>query len=455
MYHCRGALRLTATAACRLGQPSQTRATGSCNLEVDQGFARGLGHQQARSFHISVPRFAKKNFYDILGIGKTASQSEIKKAYYKLAKEHHPDANRSNPDASKKFAEIAEAYEALGNEEKRRDYDSGGGEYGSGGGAGGAQYHQNAQDIFRRFHEQFAGGMGGGGVGGMGGFESSDQVLQIRLSFLDAALGCSKSVSIKHDEMCRRCKGQRAEPGTKNVKCTTCKGTGEVMHTISFFQMRDTCHACKGSGNIYQTACTSCHGKGRTSQSKTLKVPIPAGVEDGQTVRMQAPDGNGTVLINIQVDPSTEFVREGFDLHSDAAVPVCTAILGGTVRVQGLHGPMKVKIPGGTQSHHRLRLPGKGIARLNNYGTGDHYVHVKIQIPTKLTTAQRLLIEEFDGTTKEVPKQQAQQQQTQQQQQQTQQEEKQQQQQQTQQEEKQQQPEEEEKTKEDPIKSTA
>ncbi|KAF4531474.1 hypothetical protein B566_EDAN004246 [Ephemera danica] len=310
-----------------------------------------------RRFHKSHSLFAqKKDYYDILGVARNSSSKDIKKAYYQLAKKYHPDTNKNDPDAGKKFQEVSEAYEVLSDDTKRKEYDTwgatseqmgmgGGGHPGAraGSGMGGQQgfnwqYRSNIdpEELFRKIfgdagfrtgfseHEDFA--------ESTFGFGAAQEVI-MNLTFAQAARGVNKDVNVNIVDTCPKCNGSKAEPGTKAVNCTYCNGSG--METIS------------------------------------------TGVEDGQTVRM--PVGRREIFITFRVEKSNYFRRDGSDIHTDANVSIAQAALGGTIRIQGIYEDQTVQIAPGTSSHTRVRLAGKGMKKMNMYGYGDHYVHLKIQ----------------------------------------------------------------------------
>ncbi|KAK8756701.1 hypothetical protein V5799_000596 [Amblyomma americanum] len=359
-----------------------------------------------RQFHVSSS-LLKKDYYDVLGVPRNASQKDIKKAYYQLAKKYHPDTNRGDPEAAKKFQEVSEAYEVLSDDSKRQQYDSWGsasGFAGSGGAAGGPQgtwgpegFHStiDPEELFRKIF---------GDLGGRTGFSDFDfsesqfgfggaQEVILNLTFQQAARGVNKDVTINVVDTCRRCQGTRSEPGTKLVRCPFCNGSG--METISTgpFVMRSTCRHCHGTRMHVQNPCQECHAKGTTVQRKTVTVPVPAGVEDGQTVRMQV--GKKELFVTFKVARSDYFRRDGADIHTDAGITLSQAVLGGTVRVQGLYDDIMLKIPMGTSSHTKIRLANKGVKRLNSSGYGDHYIHIKIRIPQHLDGKQKALIQAY------------------------------------------------------------
>uniref|UniRef100_A0AAR2LFS3 DnaJ homolog subfamily A member 3, mitochondrial n=1 Tax=Pygocentrus nattereri TaxID=42514 RepID=A0AAR2LFS3_PYGNA len=347
------------------------------------------------SFHTSAPASNKQDFYQILGVPRTASQKEIKKAYYQMAKKYHPDTNKDDPQAKEKFAQLAEAYEVLIDEVKRRQYDT----YGSAGfeagqaGAGAGQHYWSGgasvdpEELFRKIFGEFSGGQGFGDFSSIFG---QPQEFVMELTFTQAAKGVNKEITVNIDGTCQRCDGKGHEPGSKIQHCHQCNGTGMETVNTGPFVMRSTCRRCGGRGSVITSPCVACRGTGQTKQRRTVVVPVPAGIEDGQTVRM--PVGNKEIFITFRVQKSPVFRREGADIHSDVSISVAQAMLGGTVRAQGLYETINLAIPAGVQADQRIRLSGKGIPRVSGYGYGDHYIHVKIRVPKMLTDRQRALI---------------------------------------------------------------
>ncbi|XP_051571088.1 dnaJ heat shock protein family (Hsp40) member A3a [Myxocyprinus asiaticus] len=345
------------------------------------------------SFHTSTP-VNKQDFYQILGVPRTATQKEIKKAYYQMAKKYHPDTNKEDPQAKEKFAQLAEAYEVLSDEVKRKQYDT----YGSAGfdagqaGAGHQHYWSGGasidpEELFRKIFGEFSGAQG---FGDFNAIFDQPQEYVMELTFAQAAKGVNKEIMVNIEGTCQRCDGRGHEPGSKVQHCGNCNGTGmETMNTGPFV-MRSPCRRCGGRGSVITSPCTVCRGTGQTKQRRTVTVPVPAGIEDGQTVRM--PVGKKEIFITFRVQKSPIFRRDGADIHSDVMISVAQAILGGTVRAQGLYETVNLSIPAGIQSDQRIRLSGKGIPRVSGYGYGDHYVHVKIKIPKMLTDRQRALL---------------------------------------------------------------
>lgn len=400
-------LRVTAHLArcCVLCSKSNGLLPRIASLEIGSNANCSVVGQQSRQLHVSSS-LLRKDYYDVLGVPRNASQKDIKKAYYQLAKKYHPDTNKGDPEAQKKFQEVSEAYEVLSDEGKRQQYDSWGSTSGFAGGGNstgtGPQWSAEGfhstidpEELFRKIF---------GDLGGRTGFSDFDfsesqygfggaQEVILNLTFQQAARGVNKDVTVNVVDTCRRCQGTRSEPGTKLVRCPFCNGSG--METISTgpFVMRSTCRHCHGTRMHVQAPCIECHAKGTTVQRKTVTVPVPAGVEDGQTVRMQV--GKKELFVTFKVARSDYFRRDGADIHTDAAITLSQAVLGGTVRVQGLYDDIMLKIPMGTSSHTKIRLANKGVKRLNSTGYGDHYVHLKIRIPQRLNDKQKALIQAY------------------------------------------------------------
>ncbi|XP_028397865.1 dnaJ homolog subfamily A member 3, mitochondrial-like isoform X2 [Dendronephthya gigantea] len=363
------------------------------NINGD-GWSNGILTKNLHCRHIHTSsQINQKDYYKVLGVSKKASQKDIKKAYFDLAKKYHPDTNAS-ASAAEKFQEISEAYEVLSDDSKRRAYDSygqtnfsGGDPFGGGNPFGG----MNPEDILKSFF----GGNNAGPFGAAesnfssGGFQEMSQYT-LNLSFMEAVKGVNKEMSARTRVACDRCSGSKAEPGSSFSKCTTCRGSGQETVNTGFFHMRSTCRRCGGSGSIIKNPCRKCNGAGSIMETRKVTVPVPAGIENGQTVRM--PMGGGEIFITFKVDNSKIFERDGANVHSTATISYTQAILGGSVRVPGLHGDVDVKVPAGTQSHQKVRLSGKGIPRLNSIGRGDHIVHFSINIPRYLTEKQRALV---------------------------------------------------------------
>ncbi|XP_055990971.1 dnaJ homolog subfamily A member 3, mitochondrial isoform X2 [Sorex fumeus] len=344
------------------------------------------------SFHTSA-LLAKEDYYQILGVPRNASQKDIKKAYYQLAKKYHPDTNKDDPKAKEKFSQLAEAYEVLSDEVKRKQYDA----YGSAGfdpgasSSGGQSYWRGGptvdpEELFRKIFGEFSSSP----FGDFQNVFTQPQEYIMELTFNQAAKGVNKEFTVNITDTCERCDGKGNEPGTKLQHCHYCGGSGMETINTGPFVMRSTCRRCGGRGSIITTPCVVCRGSGQAKQKKKVMIPVPAGVEDGQTVRM--PVGKREIFITFRVQKSPVFRRDGADIHSDLFISIAQAILGGTARAQGLYETINVTIPPGTQSDQKIRMGGKGIPRINSYGYGDHYIHVKIRVPKRLTSRQQSLI---------------------------------------------------------------
>lgn len=364
-------------------------------------------HLERRCFHATGHAMASRDYYDVLGVNKGASQSDIKKAYYALAKKHHPDTNKDDPNAEKKFQEIQRAYEILKDSEKRSNYDklghdtyekmaAGGAPGGGFGGFGG--FSGFGGGGFGGFDEFFKNMMKGGGMGG----GSEDVKVNLDISFREAIEGCEKTVTIHTDVRCDACSGTGTPPGVMPQICSACKGTGMSVRSPSpGFMFQTTCGQCGGSGQVVKEKCAKCGGKGAVKVKKTVMVDIPAGVDSENTIRVPeqggfSPSGRpGDVYAILKVLPDPVFKREKINIHVDAPISFSTAILGGKVQVPTLSGDVVLKVRPGTQPGHKEVLKGRGTKALNSPFTGDQYVHLQVTIPTSLSQHQRSLIEEY------------------------------------------------------------
>ena len=352
---------------------------------------------------------AKRDYYEVLGVSRSATADEIKKAYRKLAVQHHPDKNPGDHTAEEKFKELGEAYDVLMDSDKRAAYDRMGhaafaqGTAGPRGGAGG--FH----DPFDIFREVF--GAGGGGVfeqffGGAGQGEvrqrGSDLRYDLQIRLEEAAFGCEKEIEIEKLDACGKCKGSGAEPGSKATTCPTCRGRGQVISSRGFFQVAQTCPRCRGTGQAIANPCKTCGGEGRVEGRTRIKLKIPAGIEDGSRLRSSrngeagmrgGPPGDLYVVIHIK--EHEVFEREEDNLYCEVPIRFTTAALGGEVSVPTLEGKAALKIPVGTQSGTVFKLRGKGIPTLNSTQRGDLMVRVLVEVPSKLNGEQRRKLEEF------------------------------------------------------------
>ncbi|MGH2574745.1 MAG: molecular chaperone DnaJ [Ignavibacteria bacterium] len=368
----------------------------------------------------------KRDFYEILGVGSSASQEEIKKAYRKLAMQYHPDRNPGDHSAEEKFKEAAEAYEALSDPNKRTRYDRFGHE-----GMRGTDFHgfDNINDIFSAFGDIF-GGFGGGSIfddffGGGGrqrsrryraqGVPGSDLKITLKLSLEEIAGGAEKTLKVKKFQRCSHCNGSGAREGSKPVDCTTCSGTGEVRQVsrsmFGQFINVSVCPTCGGEGKVVKDKCHNCQGEGRVKSDSTIKVNIPAGVSNGNYIPLHG-QGNagvrggqpGDLIVIIEELQHKHFVRDDDDVIYDLTISIADAVLGTEVEVPLLEGSAKLKIEPGTHSGKILRMRDKGIRHLNHPGKGDQLVRVKIYIPGKLSSKEKELFKELSRSENLKPK---------------------------------------------------
>ncbi|MDZ7715557.1 MAG: molecular chaperone DnaJ [Balneolaceae bacterium] len=360
---------------------------------------------------------SKRDYYDVLGVSKDASQEEIKKAYRKRAMKFHPDRNSDDPEAEKKFKEASEAYEVLRDEQKRRQYDQFGHQGMNGGFGGGAGFENvGFEDIFSRFGEIFGSDFAdvfGGAAGRSRGRRSAgqpgnDMKLQISLSLEEIAFGTEKKLKVKKQIKCDECNGTGAETEEDFQTCGTCNGQGEVrqVQRTMLGQMVNVqrCPECNGDGRIITSKCSKCHGEGRYKGKETVKVRVPSGVSEGNyiTLRGQGNAGKrggpaGALVVLIEEEEHEHFERDGNDIYYDLVLSMPDAILGTEVEVPTLKGKAKVKIDEGTQPGKLLRMKGKGIEGLNNSGIGDEYIRVNVFMPKDLSDEEREHVEALRG----------------------------------------------------------
>ena len=345
-----------------------------------------------------------QDFYTTLGVSRTASEDEIKKAYRKLAMKYHPDRNQGNKEAEEKFKEVQKAYDTLSDKQKRAMYDQYGHaafEQGAGAGAGGFGGFGGAQGF--DFSDIFSQMFGGGGGARQQNYQGADLQYSVEISLEEAAKGVKKRLTIPTYEECDVCHGSGAKPGTSATTCSTCRGSGTVHIRQAIFQMQQTCHVCHGSGKEIKDPCLKCRGEGRVKAGKTVEVDIPAGIDDGQRIRLSGegePGRNGApagdLYISVHVKAHKIFERNGLDLHCELPISFTVAALGGEVEVPTLDGKVKLNIPKETQTGRRMRVKGKGIKSLRSSATGDLYCHVLVETPVNLTDRQKELLEEFE-----------------------------------------------------------
>lgn len=350
-----------------------------------------------------------KNYYDILGVSKSASADELKKAYRKLAKQYHPDQNKGNKEAEEKFKEINHAYDILSDEQKRAAYDryghdafTQGGMGGAAGGAGmgGFDFSSGFADIFEDLF-----GMGGArGGGGNSSTRGADLRYNLSISLEEAFKGKNETIKITTAASCDTCSGSGSAAGSKPTTCSTCGGSGRVRATQGFFTVERTCTGCGGMGKVIKDPCKTCAGSGRVRKEKTLSVNIPAGVEEGTRIRLSGEGevgirgGNsGDLYIFVSVKQHPLFIRDGADIHCNVPISMTTAALGGSIEVPTIDGSrVKVSIPEGTQNGHQMRLRGKGMSIIRAGNRGDMYIHTMVETPIRLNKKQKELLKEFD-----------------------------------------------------------
>ncbi len=347
---------------------------------------------------------AKRDYYETLGVDRSASEEEIKKAFRKLARQHHPDlhSEHQKKHAEDKFKEINEAYEILSDQGKRQRYDMFGhaGTQPGGGGFEGFDFGRGGfGDVFNDIFEDFFGGTRGGRQRGERG---SDLQYNLELSFEEAVFGKEAKLKIPRWETCEACKGTGAQSGTGVKVCPSCKGAGQLRFQQGFFSISRPCHQCEGQGQVITDPCTTCRGRQRIHRERTLSVTIPAGIETGMRLRLSHEGEHGVhggppgdLFVAVMVKPHPIFGRKGNDIVCDVPVNFVAAVLGGTMEVPTLKGSTMIKIPPGTQPEKVLRLRGLGVPSLRGRETGDQLCRVKIEVPTKLTTKQKDLLTEF------------------------------------------------------------
>lgn len=349
----------------------------------------------------------KRDYYEVLGVDRNVDDQALKKAYRKLAMKYHPDRNPDNKGAEEKFKEVNEAYEVLSDAEKRRRYDQfghdgvngqfGGGSQGFGGGFGGFE------DIFG---DIFGDVFGGQRTRRRGPERGQDIKQRVTISFEDAAFGKKIEIKLNRTEECSECHGSGAKAGTGKKTCPTCNGTGEVRTVqrtpFGNIQSSRTCSTCNGEGEIIETPCPKCHGKGHTRKVKTIEVDIPAGIDDGQMIKLSGqgeigkkggPRGDLYIVVSIKEHPL--FTREGFDVYFEMPITFVQATLGDEIEVPTIDGKVKYTIPEGTQSGTTFRLRDKGIPRLRGNSRGDQYIKITVEIPKKLNEKQKDILREF------------------------------------------------------------
>lgn len=360
-----------------------------------------------------------KDYYELLGVAKSAAPEEIKKAYRKLAIKYHPDKNPGDKSAEDKFKEISEAYEVLSDKNKRAQYDQFGPDAFKRGASAGPTggFH----DPFDIFSQVFGGGGGGGSIfdelfgGGRSSRRSanaprdgSDLRYDLEIDFEDAVYGADKKINIPRLDECPKCKGSGSEPGTGKTTCTRCGGTGQISLAQGFFSIRQNCPSCGGTGQMIKNPCTNCGGEGRVRVDKNLQIHIPPGVDTGSRLRVSGEGESGyrggrsgDLYVVIHVKPHDVFIRDGNDIICEVPIDFGTAALGGIIDVPTISGKTRMKIPEGTQNGTVLRLKNKGVPSLRGGGRGDQHVKIFIEVPENLSKEQKKLLGDFAATLKD------------------------------------------------------
>ena len=359
----------------------------------------------------------KRDYYEVLGVPKDADEAALKKAYRVLAKKYHPDANPGDKEAEAKFKEASEAYSVLSDPEKRRKYDQFGhaafeGGAGGAGGYGGFDFNgADMGDIFGDiFGDFFGGGRSAYGRSSNGPMRGANLRTGVRITFEEAIFGCEKEITLKDE--CPKCHGTGAKPGTSPVTCPKCNGKGKIVYTQqSFFgqvQNVQTCPDCRGTGKIVKEKCPDCYGTGYISSKKKIQVKIPAGIDNGQSIRIAGKGEPGTnggergdLLVEVTVSRSPVFMRQETSIFSTVPISFATAALGGPIKIKTVDGEVEYEVKPGTQTDTKVRLRGKGVPSLRNKNIrGDHYVTLVVTVPEKLTEEQKEALKRFDDAMK-------------------------------------------------------
>ena len=361
----------------------------------------------------------KRDYYEVLGVSKSATADEIKKAYRKKAIQYHPDKNPGDKEAEEKFKEAAEAYDVLSDEQKRQRYDQfghaafsgagGGGGYGGFGGFGGGGFSMNMDDIFEHFGDIFGGHFGGRSSSRGGTSRGTNLRVRVKITLEEAATGVEKKIKLNKKVTCSHCNGTGAENPSDLETCSVCGGTGRVVRTTqSFFgpmQTQTTCSACHGTGKVIKKKCHKCGGEGLETSSEVVSINIPAGIYDGAQLAMKgygnaAPQGgvSGDLYIIVEVEEHKDLIRNNDDLIYNLMLPLTVAVLGDEVVIPTLEGKVKIKIKPGTQPGEVLRLRNKGVPSLNGYGRGDLLVNIGVYIPERISSEEKEMFSKMSGS---------------------------------------------------------
>lgn len=353
----------------------------------------------------------KRDYYEVLGVGRDADDAALKKAYRQLAKKYHPDTNPGDKEAEARFKEASEAYAVLSDPQKRQQYD----QFGHAafeGGAGGAGFEFNMDDITSMFGDIFGFGGGFGGFGGSsrrnGPQRGATLRTSVRITFEESVKGVEKEIEINYKEDCAKCNGTGAKEGTAPVTCPKCSGSGRVVMTQQTFfgmsQVQTSCSECNGSGKIIKEKCPNCYGTGYVTTKKRIAIDIPAGIDDGQSIKISGkgdPGSNGgprgDLLVEVRVAQNPKFQRSDYDVFSEVPISFATAALGGEIKIETIDGAVMYDVKPGTQSHTKVRLRGKGFPTIRNKQVrGDHYITLVVAVPEKMTDAQKDALRAFD-----------------------------------------------------------
>ncbi len=348
----------------------------------------------------------KRDYYEVLGVSRNATEDEIKKAYRKLALELHPDRNPGNKEAEERFKEVTEAYEVLSDKEKRAMYDrfghagTSGGPFSGAEGFGGFGFGTTFSDVFNDIFTDF---FGGGTRSRTRPEPGEDLLYRLDITFVEAAKGVEKEIRVNKRIVCETCNGDGIKPGTKPIICGTCKGSGTVRYQQGFFSIGRTCTTCRGTGKIIKEYCVDCGGAGLRNITKNIKINIPAGIDTGNKLRLSG-EGNhglrggrpGDLYVEVNIIPHEFFKRKGNDIICEVPISIVTAALGGEIEVPTIDGKSKVKVNEGTQNNTVYKIKGKGFPDIYSNRKGDQLVYINVEVPTNLNSKQKELLREFE-----------------------------------------------------------